>query len=189
MSIKPPPVPFEAGADLERMIGSATAHLKHLQGRGGAEAMRDLQKMSMIERALRDLAHGKAFGEESANREGEKLFPSYRSFPDVREGGSMNLLVHDLAVVWNGETWEGDGACSFNKFEDGRYDDSGKLIVSYGCPWPKRLTIMHSSWSPWGIVGERSAESRTHLAPVQNMRLRGMKPGDYLVGEMYLEIC
>jgi len=177
--------------------------------------MRALTRMVMIERALREMAHGDMHTRWDTNEEGHNdLFPGQRKFkvhvypndPHKLHSGKSNeseiqeigLLIHDLCVVWDGEKWEGDGACSFNKFECGRYKRNydfikGKeeelLTLAYLCPWPKRLTVMHSSWSPWGIVGERLAESRTHLPSVQNMQLFGMKPGDYLVGEMYLEIC
>ncbi len=180
MSIKPPPVPFEAGVDHERTLTTIEHFAKLLRTgpRTKGNLLRQLHKLTLIERTLKSLLGDGEAPRAMINGDNDNtLFPSYRTFYDQRENREIRLLVQDLCAVWNGKEFEGDGSCTLNK-----------ACQTQSFLWPKRAWIFHVSRDPWGLVVERTATGKTFIPPIQNFRFE-LQPDDYVVGELYVEIC
>ena len=47
---------------------------------------------------------------------------------------------------------------------------------------------MHTSMSEY-VVGERMVSGRQFILGIQNFYFIELKPGDYITGEIYVEIC
>jgi len=214
MNIKPPDVPFDVAEDHARTLGSIEAFARMMRegDRKTGNLLRQLQRLTMIERVMRSLVGDGEAPRALINEANDlSLFPHYRVFrerwPRTQQGtiadadyphpiNEVRLIVQDLAVVWNGEEFEGDGSCTLSKYLRKVDQKANPWVMSTGTPiiatgdmcWPKRAWIFHASRDPWGIVGEFAATGRTFIPPVQNFSL-ALLPGDYIVGELYVEIC
>ncbi len=187
MSIKPPPAPFDAAADHDRYLDSIERLAKDLRAghREGSLLLHQIGRLALVEQTLKTLAVDGEFKRPGVNTndlDAGCLFPAYRSFLDVRAGHEIRLIVQDLHAVWNGAEFEGDGSCTLNKAGGDREHPKGSFT------WPQRAMIIHSNRDPWGRVGERNVHGRWFIPPVQNFYFT-LQPGDYVVGELYTEIC
>jgi hypothetical protein len=54
--------------------------------------------------------------------------------------------------------------------------------------WPRRSLIMHTSMSSYEI-GERIESGRAFIPHSQWFQFYDLKVGDYITGELYVEIC
>ena len=201
MSIQPPPVPFDVAEDHALTLGSIEAFARIMRESPGKSGnmLRQLQRLTMIERVMRSLVGDGEAPRALINEANEtSLFPHYREFQDDKIPGGVKLIVQDLAVVWTGEAFEGDGSCTLSKHLSKVQQHPNPYIMGEtGIPfilsgtlgsWPKRAWIFHSSRDTWGRVGERTAHGRTFIPPCQNFSF-ALLPGDYIVGELYVEIC
>lgn len=194
MGVKPPPVNFDMIEDLGRICASIQS-MAELGGRKADEqTLRRLSRLIVVERELRQIVHADILHKRTNNLNDGALFPHVREFDDVvAEGGGVRLIVQDLQAVWDGTKWVGDGACTLNKWGHGSSDvhEKGRSFKRhhYSASYPKRALIMHSSWSPWGVVGERLVSGRWFIPPVQNFSFDDVQPGHYITGELYVEIC
>ena len=202
MGPKPPPVTFDMIEDLGRICASIKAMAELGGSKADEQTLRRLSRLVMIEREMRQIVHADILFKRSNindDTEGSALFPHYRSFPDVRDGGGLRLIVQDLQAVWDGTKWVGDGACTFNKWHHG----GGRQLINwmgernspveaetqhYQTVWPQQLLLMHTSMSMFR-VGERNVSGRQFIPPMQNFAFFDLKPGDYITGELYVEIC
>ena len=190
MGIKPPPVTFDMIEDLGRVCASIQV-MAELGGRKADEqTLRRLARLVMIERELRQIIHADILHKRqvlNGEHDAGALFPHYRDFHDCR------LIVQDLQAVWDGEKWTGDGACTFNKkfleVTDSQW--YGKQVKAYQYKegsWPRRSLIMHTSMSSYQ-VGERTESGRVFIPHSQWFTFFDLKSGDYITGELYVEIC
>ncbi len=195
MGPKPPPVNFDMIEDLGRTCASIKAMAELGASKCDEQTLRRLSRLVMLEREMRQIIHAdilfKRGGLEEQKDEHSRgsesmLFPAYRSFHDAR------LIVQDLQAVWDGQKWAGDGACTLNKWSQGshptKWYDKDTICWPYATVWPQRLLIMHTSLDAYQ-VGERRMTGRSYIPPVQYFCFYGLKPGDYITGELYVEIC
>lgn len=200
MSIKPPPVSFDMIEDLGRVCGSIKAMAELGASKCDEQTLRRISRLVMIERELRNIVHADILHKRSVDHRHSVLFPAYRSFDDASDGDGVKLIVQDLQAVWSGEKWVGDGACTLNKWANGggrattRWVGGDKPEVP--CvyhpyspkTWPQRAVIMHTSFDQWR-VGERAVTGRSYIPPRESFGFFDLKPGDYITGELYVEIC
>lgn len=183
LTTAPPPAPFEVGGDIERTVDATIAMLEGLRYQGGEDALRRLARLTVIQKAVQGLVGEHAtFGRLS----NDSLFARHIDLPPDHPSGYHRLLVHDLNIVWNGETWEGDGACSFN--QRCRWADD-KTRLYFEPRSPEFLNVIRRSGALKLTMGEREWDTTGHIPSGQTMRMCDMKPGDYLLGELYLTIC
>lgn len=187
MSIKPPPTPFDAAIDHDRLLLTIEAMARQLREgqRDGSRLLHQIGRLALIAQSMKTLAvdgEARRPGVDANNRDASVLFPAYRAFSDRgqfwdQDEREILLIVQDLHVVWNGTEFEGDGSCTLNKAH------AMRQFV-----YPQRAMILHSNRDPWGRVGERNVHGRWYIPPMQNF-LFTLEPGDYVVGELYTEIC
>lgn len=201
MGIKPPPVNFDMIEDLGRICGSIKAMAELGASKCDEETLRRLSRLVMVERELRNIVHADILHKRAVDIEHSVLFPPFRMFDEgAHDGGGVKLIVQDLQAVWNGEKWVGDGACTLNKWKHGPGQDSTRWVSreepNVPCrfypyspqTWPQRAVIMHTSFDHWR-VGERTVTGRWYIPPLQYFGFFDLKPGDYITGELYVEIC
>jgi len=195
MGPKPPPVTFDMIEDLGRVCASIRSMAELGGSKADEQTLRRLGRLMLIERELRQIVHGDVLHKRMRGdpaKDESVLFPIYRTFPNMRDGGEISLIVQDLQAVWDGEKWVGDGACTFNKWAQGtsknRLDGKDALCHDWSAPWPKCALFLHSSMSEY-LIGERVVSGRQFLPSMQWMRFIDLKPGDYVTGELYVEIC
>lgn len=191
MDIQPPPVSFDMIEDLGRICGSIKAMAELAGARADEQTLRRVARLIMVEKEMRKIVHADMLlkrGGLSEDADTTTLFPHYRTFHDYR------LIVQDLHAVWDGSKWCGDGACTFNKWFHGsapnrtQGEAEDHVQHRYFMPEVQRAMIMHTSMDDY-TVGERRVSGCHYIPSTQNFSFSRLKPGDYITGEMYVEIC
>lgn len=178
MGVKPPPVTFDMIEDLGRVCDSIKAMAELGASQCDEETLRRLARLVMVEREMRQIVHVAALHKRTKD---DALFPPYRDFDDTK------LIVQDLQAVWDGKKWTGDGACTFNKWHLTPLAPVAGRELYLMNAYQKAL-IMHTSMSEYR-VGERNVSGRNFIDSSQYFQFHDLKVGDYITGELYVEIC